>query len=446
MSASTMSASIMPASTLPAANAARPVASFASDDERWEAVRRRDPGAIGAFVHGVVTTGVYCRPSCPARLPRRENVRFHATCADARAGRFPALQTLPARSIPGMTMTAHQPGAAAGADVAARVAALDWTGIAASLDAHGCATTGALLTPPECAALECAYARGAALPQPRHHGPARLRPRGIPILRLSAAGADRGAAHRALSAARRDRQPLERGDGHGGALSAIPPGVPRALSPGRTEQADAAAAAIPRRGLQLPAPGYLRRARVPAADHLAAVAAGCRLHRRRVRAHRAAPAHAVARRGGAAGAGRGRDLPGAPSSGARHPRHLPGQHAPRREPAARGRAAFTRRGSYFRRPGPGTSTEPRALGGIEGDSSHADLAIPAAPSRPLPADRGRGRRPERRYRLGGAGRRVQRQGRRGRSEPATGRRRERPQRQPMAAKPVPPPCGQGPGC
>src|SRR5436305_3060751 len=56
-----------------------------------------------------------------------------------------------------MTMTAHQP-AAAGADVAARVAALDWSGIAASLDAHGCATTGALLTVPECTALARAYA------------------------------------------------------------------------------------------------------------------------------------------------------------------------------------------------------------------------------------------------------------------------------------------------
>jgi hypothetical protein len=56
-----------------------------------------------------------------------------------------------------MTVTAHQP-AAAGVDVAARVAALDWSGIAAALDAHGCATTGALLTPPECAALARAYA------------------------------------------------------------------------------------------------------------------------------------------------------------------------------------------------------------------------------------------------------------------------------------------------
>ncbi len=88
----------MPASTMPAANAARPVASFASDDERWEAVRRRDAGAIGAFVYGVATTGVYCRPACAARLPRRENVRFHAACADAeRAGFRPCKRCRPDR-------------------------------------------------------------------------------------------------------------------------------------------------------------------------------------------------------------------------------------------------------------------------------------------------------------------------------------------------------------
>ena len=61
---------------------------FASDDERWDAVRRRDPAAVGAFVYAVRTTGVYCRPSCGARLPRWENVSFHATCADAAQAGF----------------------------------------------------------------------------------------------------------------------------------------------------------------------------------------------------------------------------------------------------------------------------------------------------------------------------------------------------------------------
>ena len=53
----------------------------------WDAVRRRDRAADGTFVYAVRTTGVYCRPSCPARPARRENVTFHAAPADAeRAG------------------------------------------------------------------------------------------------------------------------------------------------------------------------------------------------------------------------------------------------------------------------------------------------------------------------------------------------------------------------
>lgn len=49
----------------------------ANDALRWEALRRRDASADGTFVYAVRTTGVYCRPSCPSRLPRRENVTFH---------------------------------------------------------------------------------------------------------------------------------------------------------------------------------------------------------------------------------------------------------------------------------------------------------------------------------------------------------------------------------
>lgn len=43
----------------------------------WRAVQARDRGSDGRFVFAVVTTGVYCRPSCPARRPLRQNVRFY---------------------------------------------------------------------------------------------------------------------------------------------------------------------------------------------------------------------------------------------------------------------------------------------------------------------------------------------------------------------------------
>jgi AraC family transcriptional regulator of adaptative response/methylated-DNA-[protein]-cysteine methyltransferase len=62
-------------------------ADWSSDDLRWSAVVRRDRAADNQFYYSVQTTGVYCRPSCAARLPRRENVRFHLSCEDAvRAG------------------------------------------------------------------------------------------------------------------------------------------------------------------------------------------------------------------------------------------------------------------------------------------------------------------------------------------------------------------------
>src|SRR5687768_8774749 len=59
-------------------------------DDRWQAVARRDTNADGRFVYAVKTTGVYCRPSCAARLARRENVEFYATPADAERAGFRA--------------------------------------------------------------------------------------------------------------------------------------------------------------------------------------------------------------------------------------------------------------------------------------------------------------------------------------------------------------------
>jgi AraC family transcriptional regulator, regulatory protein of adaptative response / methylated-DNA-[protein]-cysteine methyltransferase len=50
---------------------------YASDEQRWRAVVEKDRNADGKFFYSVKTTGVYCRPSCPARTPHRENVAFH---------------------------------------------------------------------------------------------------------------------------------------------------------------------------------------------------------------------------------------------------------------------------------------------------------------------------------------------------------------------------------
>lgn len=57
-------------------------------DARWAAVVARDSGADGTFVYSVRTTGVYCRPSCAARLAKPENVCFHRSCAEAEQAGF----------------------------------------------------------------------------------------------------------------------------------------------------------------------------------------------------------------------------------------------------------------------------------------------------------------------------------------------------------------------
>jgi len=67
-------------------------AAYVSDEQRWAAVQARDARADGHFVCGVRTTGVYCRPSSSARLPRRENVEFFDTERAARAAGYRASQ------------------------------------------------------------------------------------------------------------------------------------------------------------------------------------------------------------------------------------------------------------------------------------------------------------------------------------------------------------------
>jgi AraC family transcriptional regulator of adaptative response/methylated-DNA-[protein]-cysteine methyltransferase len=60
------------------------------DDARWHAIRTRDASQDGLFVYGVRSTGIFCRPSCPSRPARPENVVIHETAEAALAGGFRA--------------------------------------------------------------------------------------------------------------------------------------------------------------------------------------------------------------------------------------------------------------------------------------------------------------------------------------------------------------------
>jgi AraC family transcriptional regulator, regulatory protein of adaptative response / methylated-DNA-[protein]-cysteine methyltransferase len=66
------------------------------DDARWRIALAKDRRFDGRFVTGVLSTGIYCRPSCPARAPLRENVRFFAGPSEAEAaGLRPCLRCRP---------------------------------------------------------------------------------------------------------------------------------------------------------------------------------------------------------------------------------------------------------------------------------------------------------------------------------------------------------------
>lgn len=66
------------------------------DEARWRIALAKDRRFDGVFITGVHSTGIYCRPSCPARPPKRENVTFYASPADAEAaGLRPCLRCRP---------------------------------------------------------------------------------------------------------------------------------------------------------------------------------------------------------------------------------------------------------------------------------------------------------------------------------------------------------------
>ncbi len=67
-----------------------------SPDLLWHAVQQRDPTYDGSFVYAVSSTGIYCRPICPSRLPNRANVRFFADSKEAQSAGYRAcLRCLP---------------------------------------------------------------------------------------------------------------------------------------------------------------------------------------------------------------------------------------------------------------------------------------------------------------------------------------------------------------
>ncbi len=89
---------------------------FASDERRWVVVVNRDRSAADSFLYGVRTTGIYCRPGCASRLPRREHVAFFADRTEAeRAGFRPCKRCRPE------TATAETRAAAAVAAACRRI-------------------------------------------------------------------------------------------------------------------------------------------------------------------------------------------------------------------------------------------------------------------------------------------------------------------------------------
>ncbi|MDH6180644.1 AraC family transcriptional regulator of adaptative response / DNA-3-methyladenine glycosylase II [Microbacteriaceae bacterium SG_E_30_P1] len=70
-------------------------------DERYRALASRDPRFDGQFIAGVHSTGIYCRPSCPAMTPHRRNVRFYRTAAAAHEAGLRACKRCLPDAVPG---------------------------------------------------------------------------------------------------------------------------------------------------------------------------------------------------------------------------------------------------------------------------------------------------------------------------------------------------------
>ena len=69
-------------------------------EDNWRDVMHRNAAADGAFVYAVTTTGIYCRPTCASRRPKRENVEFFDLAQAAEAAGFrPCLRCEPEKAV-----------------------------------------------------------------------------------------------------------------------------------------------------------------------------------------------------------------------------------------------------------------------------------------------------------------------------------------------------------
>ena len=128
-------------------------ADFSNEAARWAAVQAGTAAAEGHFWTAVRTTGIYCQPSCPARLPHRTNVAFYDSREAAEQAGFRPCR----RCRPDLPAGAKRQRARGPHRIEERVASLDWTRIGEELDAGGCGLTGPLLTEAECRALAAGY-------------------------------------------------------------------------------------------------------------------------------------------------------------------------------------------------------------------------------------------------------------------------------------------------
>jgi AraC family transcriptional regulator, regulatory protein of adaptative response / methylated-DNA-[protein]-cysteine methyltransferase len=78
-------------------------------EQCWEAILKRDPAFDGLFFFGVRSTGIFCRPSCPARRPLRQNVRFYSTPEGAQQdGLRPCRRCHPLEALPTNLSKIHE--------------------------------------------------------------------------------------------------------------------------------------------------------------------------------------------------------------------------------------------------------------------------------------------------------------------------------------------------